>query len=256
MKYSRQQIAEARKIAKAEYGVNYLLAYNADPKTSKSNKLSKKFRTVILYMAPHSIGGFQACSSATPGCIASCLNTAGNPVYAKNKARARLARKKLFFLRRDVFKILLYAELQKYQQAAKSVGKRLAVRLNGTTDILWERVLPEIFTDWRTVQFYDYTKHLRRFGTDWNLPRNYDLTLSRSEQNDEDCRRILADNPRARVAIVFNTKRTKPLPAYYDGIHVDDADTHDMTFLRPYGWLGLRAKGDARKDASGFVVAS
>ena len=52
------------------------------------------------------------------------------------------------------------------------------------------------------------------------------------------------------VAAVFNS-----LPQTYANAKVLDGDEHDLTFLRGNGIvLGLKAKGQAKKDTSGFVI--
>jgi hypothetical protein len=60
------------------------------------------------------------------------------------------------------------------------------------------------------------------------------------------------------VAVVFDVKRGKPLPAAFMGASVIDGDMHDLRFLDGYqgAVIGLRAKGPAKKDCSGFVVRS
>ena len=60
------------------------------------------------------------------------------------------------------------------------------------------------------------------------------------------------------VAVVFNTRKGKALPTTWNSLPVIDGDAHDLRFLdprTPHGIIiGLRAKGRARKDTSGFVV--
>lgn len=252
---TRKQIAEARRIAKVEFGVNYLLSINSDPKTIKSNKSGKGYLTAIQYFAPAKESGFEVCAARSAGCTAACLHTAGNPAYFKNKSKARKNRTKLFFLDRTTYEILLYAELVKFVRKCEILGLKPAVRLNGTSDIVWERVCAWIFQEFPQVQFYDYTKIEKRMHSQWSMPENYDLTFSRSEDNQEAIERVLASNPLARVAVVFSTKRTGTLPTTYLGYTVGDADKDDLRFTDTSRIAGLRAKGDARTDDSGFVVA-
>ena len=41
----------------------------------------------------------------------------------------------------------------------------------------------------------------------------------------------------------------------FKGLKVINGDTHDMRFLdEPNSVVGLKAKGQAKKDASGFVI--
>lgn len=265
MSIYRYSVAEnaVRREAKERFGVRYLLGIDSDPKTVKSNRKSDQYLTAIQYLAPHMVGGANLCTSASPGCIASCLFYAGNPAYWKNKERARLNRKRLFVEDRALFTDLLYAELRHCRARAASIGRRLAVRLNGTSDVPWERLNPGMFDAFFDVQFYDYTKHVKRMssatGRAEPLPCNYHLTFSRSETNHADCLRVLESGH--NVAAVFSTARTKALPWSYDGYDVVDGDTDDLTFQRArrnhlgHGvWVGLRAKGPARRDDSGFVI--
>jgi hypothetical protein len=57
---------------------------------------------------------------------------------------------------------------------------------------------------------------------------------------------------------VFDTKKGCELPDLWYGYEVVDGDSTDLRFLDPKGGyvIGLRAKGKARKDTSGFVVQS
>jgi hypothetical protein len=115
------------------------------------------------------------------------------------------------------------------------------------------------------VQFYDYTKHVRRAlsnATGGHLA-NYHLTFSRSETNDVDCAAVLAAG--GSVAGVFKICGCRPKGqckheildgqfAYF-GRPIVSADHDDLRFLDPRGVvLGLKAKGLARADTSGFVI--
>jgi hypothetical protein len=121
-------------------------------------------------------------------------------------------------------------------------------RLNGTSDIRWETVevdghanIMELFP---TVQFYDYTKLVNRRA----LPANYRLTFSLAENND-----LAAWASGLNVAAVFKGK----LPATFMGRPVIDGDETDLRFLDPVGIVvGLKAKGKAKKDQTGFVRAA
>jgi len=45
------------------------------------------------------------------------------------------------------------------------------------------------------------------------------------------------------------------LPKFYKGVKVFNGDTNDLRFLDERGVIvGLKAKGKARKDTSGFVI--
>jgi len=149
--------------------------------------------------------------------------------------------------RRPEFMAQLELEISAFIRKAEAKGYVPAIRLNGTSDIRWENVkvggAPNIFARFPNVQFYDYTKVPNR---PMDIP-NYHLTFSLAESNESDA---LAELGRGlNVAIVFDT-----VPAEYLGRRVIDGDESDLRFLDPAGAIvGLYAKGDARRDRSGFV---
>jgi hypothetical protein len=141
-------------------------------------------------------------------------------------------------------------ELRQHVERAARHGLRPAARLNGTSDIPWESVDPALFDEFRATVFYDYTKAPHRIARP--MP-NYSLTFSRSETNEADALATLARG--GNVAVVFDVPRGAPLPASWNGYPVHDADVHDLRFLDPAGSVaGLRAKGPAKRDNTGFVV--
>jgi hypothetical protein len=126
------------------------------------------------------------------------------------------------------------------RQAAK-LGLTPVFRLNGTSDLSWEKY--GIIEKFPGVQFYDYTKVLGRKVS--HLP-NYHLTFSAADGNEADVQKALSAG--MNVAMVFDR-----VPDTYMGLPVHDADEHDLRFLDPKGIAGLKAKGRAKKDTSGFV---
>ena len=84
-----------------------------------------------------------------------------------------------------------------------------------------------------------------------SLPSNYHLTFSRSEANEAQALDVLKAG--GNVACVFSGS----LPETYLGFRVINGDESDLRFLDPSGVIvGLKAKGKAKKDASGFVIHS
>jgi hypothetical protein len=137
-------------------------------------------------------------------------------------------------------------------------GLRLAIRLNGTSDIRWEHEFPELFRMFPDVQFYDYTADYHRLAMDHELPANYHLTYSRKEtsRSEQVAVELLASG-RCNVAVVFRGR----LPKYWNGFPVVDGTTDDLRFLDPLpacngggNVVGLTALGPARYDNTGFVV--
>jgi hypothetical protein len=242
------------------YTVRQLLTEQDDNiKLAKSGKVDgAKFYTVGLSLAPYTLAGMgSVCASASPACIAGCLNTAGKGLVKDASGRqtvqnARIAKTRAALARdtdtRADFVSMLVWQLERAKTRARKVGLRLAVRLNVLSDLPWENMAPWLFERLPDVQFYDYTKVYARLGT---VPSNYDLTFSRSEKNDTDCASAIARG--FRVAVVFNNR--KPLPETWNGARVVDADLHDMRFLDGPGVVsGLKAKGKLRGSDSPFVV--
>lgn len=228
-----------------------LLAVGTNAKTIKGDKASE-YLTAILYMAPHkgNTKGVNLCPKASQGCTAACLNTAGRGKL-NSVQKARIAKADYFVSDREAFLEQLHRELLDFSRYARLRGKKPAVRLNGTTDILWERYLdmglyPEI-------QFYDYTKWSWKERIKAIRTPNYHLTFSRSEDT-TDSQMIDYTNRlnEMNIAVVF---ADKALPESYLGFPVIDGDKTDLRFLDPTGVIvGLTAKGDAKKDTSGFVI--
>jgi hypothetical protein len=250
--------------------------------------------SAILYLAPtDSAGCGDVCPWATEDCAAACLATSGRgqvtgPVagiggIASNIAeearlqnmlrypihRARIARTRWFFEDRPGFLRQLAKEIRALEKRARKRGAVAAVRLNGTSDIPFERLqvriphpdhtgpraqllylegtLPELFPN---VRFYDYTKGYSRMLSylAQELPSNYDLTFSRSGENDAECAAVLASG--GNIAAVF-----AQLPTEWLGAPVIDGTAHDLRFLDPPGSVvGLLPRGRAKHDRSGFVV--
>lgn len=234
--------------------MNHHLLTVDNAKTSKGEALG--YLTGILYMSPADMGadGANLCPYSTPGCRAACLNTAGRGAFSS--VQAGRARKRALYLNdAAAFFNSLALEVEALERRAKREGLRPVVRLNGTTDLQWERDRDAVrlMRDFPRVQFYDYTKIAPRLAPDNLRPRNYDLTYSRGERRDAAARAVLAAG--GRVAVVFNTRRGEALPATWYGTRVVDGDAHDLRFLDPRGVVvGLRAKGRAKADRSGFVV--
>ena len=121
--------------------------------------------------------------------------------------------------------------------------------MNGTSDIQWEKILVDdknIFELFPDIQFYDYTKiPTRKVGH----IKNYHLTWSYSEANDKYA--SWYDKIAYNIAVVFNGA----FPIYFKGREVVNGDESDLRFLDKRNVVvGLKAKGKARHDMSGFVI--
>ena len=239
--------AREHRAAMARYGIGALLAApSSNAKTAKSDKAELGYETRIMYLAPVTEAGFgNVCPKASPGCAAACLFTAGRG--GMNSVRmARVRKTRFYFTDRPLFLACLEFELARAKRRTDRLGKRLAVRLNGTSDIVWERIAPALFARFEDVQFYDYTKIAQRFAPSWNRPANYHLTFSRSETaaNSLECAQVRAWG--GNVCAVYSGS----MPADWH-----DADATDLRFLDPADtWVGVSAKGSAKSDTSGFVL--
>ena len=232
-----------------------LLNIDKNAKTVKGQK--KGYMTAILYLAPAKESGFEVCPMSTAGCRAACLYTAGRGAMNVTQ-KARIAKTRYFFTDRDAFMMQMATEITAFVKKAEKAGLIPTVRLNGTSDIVWESMtvlghknLMALFPD---VQFYDYTKRHNRT----NLPRNYHLTYSLAENNDKLAYAAL--NNGMAVAAVFRSpeKVQEYIRTGYTlagcPTPVVDGDESDLRFLDGNSVIvGLYAKGRAKKDNSGFV---
>lgn len=221
-----------------------------NPKTAKGIALG--YHTAILHLSPSDLSGRDLCPFASPACRIACLNTAGRGGIIKkgettNKIQqARIRRSRWFLDDRAGFLAALAKDIAAHVRQCARLGVRPAVRLNGTSDIPWERVAPQLFAQFPDVVFYDYTKAEHRMSE--RLPANYSLTFSRSETNGAALLRLPTS---ANVAVVFAGR----LPDTFAGRPVINGDATDLRFLDPQGVIvGLLAKGKAKRDTSGFVV--
>jgi hypothetical protein len=214
-------------------------------KTSKGEKLG--ILTGILYLAPAKISGYEVCPMRSAGCTAACLYTAGMGAFS-NVQQARIKKTKMFFEQREEFFKVLHKDIKSLVAKAKKENLVPAIRLNGTSDINWVRF--KLFEQYPEVQFYDYTKMLNHLTKD---VANYHITFSKNESNDVDCKIALERG--YNVAVVFNTKKGLSLPPFWNDYPVYDGDDTDVRFYDPNNHvIGLRAKGMAKKDNSGFVI--
>jgi len=214
-------------------------------KTTKGEKLD--ILTGILYLAPAKISGYEVCPQRSIGCTLACLYTAGMGIFS-NVQKARINKTKMFFEDREAFLKILRKDIVALEKKAVKLGMKPAVRLNGTSDINWVRF--NIMKDFPNVQFYDYTKVVKNLTK--SIP-NYNITFSRNEANDDDCKEALKKG--FNVAVVFSTKKGEELPIRWQNYPVVDGDETDVRFLDNSGSIvGLRAKGQAKKDILGFVI--
>jgi len=243
---------EAKQVGKQEYNVGHLLsAGTTNYKTSKN----KEGRTFIMYLA----AGYQnslkinLCPKASLGCLAACLETAGRGRMTPVK-NSRLRKSEYYVSNRLSFLVHLAAEIMSKIVYYRNKDTTLYFRLNGTSDVDFlgqiKRHLGIDFLTFDNVIFYDYTAILGK-AKKYDLNDNYFHAFSRKEDNEPDC--IAALNLGHPVAAVFSGD----LPSSYKGYKVVSGDISDIEMINYAGqsvWLGLSAKGEAKKDLTGFVI--
>lgn len=235
--------------------------YSTDnPKAAKAAAFG--WLNAIHYMAPADLGGVgNLCPKASAGCTALCLGWfSGQAGMAKDNAlnsvrKSRIDKARRFMRDRAAYLADVVRATEQAERKAARLGLRLCVRLNGSTDIPWERIrvtrggveYPNMMEAFPRVQFTDYTKLASRFARP--LPANYSLTYSRAEGRDAEALNLLVRGH--NVAIVFRKR-----PRQWCGIAAIDGDAHDLRHLDPRGVVvALSPKGHkAKRDQSGFIV--
>ena len=232
--------------SKGLYMPSNMLSVGNDAKTAKGEKFN--YLTGILYLIPDA----ELCpSSAMAECFNPCLVSAGRGRF--NSVIAGRQNKTAIFKRfPDVFYELVKRDIAKLKRKAEKLGLGYCVRLNGTSDIdhsAFIATLPD-------VQFYDYTKTVSNVRKAQKLD-NYHITFSYSGVSGNYQKAIQkARSYGANLAVVFRDKNS---PAEFLGLPVINGDDTDLRFLDhkvldKQAVVALYAKGQAKKDNSGFVV--
>jgi hypothetical protein len=229
-------------------------------KTIKGETLS--YLTGILYLSPSDLSGAGNVCPWAGTCRESCLNSAGRGAFNSVQA-ARAKKTRWFFSDRNSFMEQLFQDCKALIAKAMRLGMLPCIRLNGTSDLAFHRLivpskgmtLMQLFP---TVPFYDYTKSIKKALDNARgiHAQNYHVTFSRDSQaNEAECEQVLRAG--GNVSVVFRDT----LPAVWKHRPVLNGDITDLRFLdrrakagRSGFIVGLKAKGKAKKDASGFVV--
>lgn len=261
-------IATNKKAAFKAANLNSIFSVSSDSKTIKGEKYG--YLTGVLYLAPHNTvtsGKIKTvCPSAIAAqCFKACLYSAGRGAFNSVQA-GRIKRTESYLNDAQAFMVAVWYDIRSLIKKAERKGLQPVVRLNGTSDINYNKIVftnPEgvtgnIFDMFKDTTFYDYTKNTFLSGE--ALPANYHLTYSYSESNLAYATKAMgaAIKAKAGLAIVF---RDKALPATFQGLPVVNGDDSDLRFLdnkdgdiKGAYVVGLYAKGDAKKDATGFVI--
>ena len=200
----------------------------------KTNK-GEEYDIALMYLAPHrTVKGINNCLFAGI-CAGTCLDRTGKmPFHAERRTRLTLA----LYLYPIKFMTELLMELSFAGFKSYQKNKERWIRLNGTSDIRWERLINiEAFVKdtLGIAGFYDYTKYPK---SQRRVPAEYRLTYSLDEQDhsQKEAKKYLKKG--YPVAVVLNPsdyKRAKDDFAFTDG------DRDDYRF-RDSGIVVLRAK--------------
>lgn len=252
--------------AKSFYDVKKLLG--SSKKVEKG--LKRGYLTGIMYLSPQkSSNVMNSCPMASKGCIASCLRTAGNLMYKSNIASS-MRKTKMLKEQKELFMQGVYYEIEMLKIEAFQEGLIPTVRLNGTSDIIFQALKFKsfginnglsIYESQPNVQFYEYTKNAQLFNKPFQSkkPKNLHLTFSRDENTDKKAEQLLENG--FNVAYVFRTDKHIPnIPKTWNGYDVLDGDETDLRFEDTKNKngkgsiIGLKAKQKAKTDRSGFVI--
>jgi len=242
-----------------------LIASGSNAKTVKGD--GTEFETAIMYLAPADLATtVTLCPMADlAACKSACLFKAGRGVMSPVEA-SRVRKSQWFERDRDGFMAALVDDLARFERYCVRKGVKPVVRLNGTSDIPFERIgvdyqgqaFGNVFAAFPRVQFYDYTKTAKRVLRE--LPANYSLVLSwsgASERYWELVTDVMIAAPSVNVAVVFRDKATveRAKRDGFMGRPVVDGDESDLRFLDDRSVIvALYAKGPAKRDRTGFVV--
>lgn len=229
--------------------VKNLLSKGGNAKINKN-----EVTTYNLSLAPYkqNAKGVNLCPKASEGCALACLFTAGRGKFS-NVQNARINKTNYYLFDKQKFMDQLAKEINKIALKSIISDETFALRLNTLSDVDFVYLLKkycslDILNDvkYKNIIVYDYTAIPQKVKKYLNT--RYHLTLSRKEDNEQDVIKTLEMG--GNVAIVF-----KEIPKTYKGYMVVDGDKTDLEMTKYKNVvLGLKAKGDAKKDTTGFVI--
>jgi hypothetical protein len=228
----------------------------SNPKIEKTPDSDQKYFVQILHLAPSWAALFNTCSMATLGCGTNCLNESGHGQRhmmedgVHHVHVARVIRTLIWFRFRDQFKAKMQREIESQRVKAYKMDAIPVIRPNGTSDLRFESLWPELFSHNPDFVFYDYTKDMGRNVS--HIP-NYSLCYSVSEKTTGiDIDTAFANG--LNCVVVLRLKKKDSKPTLWQGRPMIDGDSHDLRFLDPKGvFIGLYAKAAAYNDQTGFV---
>jgi hypothetical protein len=221
-------------------------------KTQKSDNFTSEYHTAIVQLYPN----MKTCPSATKECIASCLVHSGMGSLPSVK-RARKERTNLALSNPSSFYSLLDAEISLLKTKLHAQGTKLAVRINGISDL---DIPVFLFKKHKDVQFYDYTK-VYSYLKKATYNKNYHLTFSYSGSNLDECKKALkrgfnvsvVARSKSSIYKLFNNKLNNNKKDK-NKLNIIDGNAHDLRFLDAKNSIvQLRPTGVKKSLVNNFI---
>ena len=185
-------------------------------KIDKSLKVYPEYEASILQLLPnkHLCVNYKLC-------IKTCLAFKGLAKVYPSVIKSRKAKSEYFVNDTDTFIKQLIREIKNQEKRALKKNKKAVVRLNGFTDIDYEKY--GIFKLFPNVQFYDYSADYERVLNNNNPNLHY--TFSYKGNNLKECIELLKKD----ISIAVIDIKDNQFFNKYNIEHVD-GDKHDFRF--------------------------
>jgi len=185
-------------------------------KIDKSLKVYPEYEASILQLLPnkHLCVNYKLC-------IKTCLAFKGLAKVYPSVIKSRKAKSEYFVNDTDTFIKQLIREIKNQEKRALKKNKKAVVRLNGFTDIDYEKF--GIFKLFPNVQFYDYSADYERVLNNNNPNLHY--TFSYKGNNLKECIELLKNDVSIAVIDIPENQFFND----YDVEHID-GDKHDFRF--------------------------
>jgi hypothetical protein len=231
--------------------------------------LSVKVLNSVLYLSPADESGFVLCQWAG-SCADLCLGTESGRMVFDTAHVSRVTKSIWLKYFQGHFTTQLDRELGNLERRAHRADLEPLARLNGSSDVLWERLRLEdgrtLFEAHPVLQFVDYTKAPQRARP--NLPVNYHVLFSLSEAPGSfqaalewlraggNAAIVVGDDSKGGISACKREAQRILDGGDLFGFPTLNGDAHDARHKDPAGaWVVLAAKGrKAQQDESGFTV--
>lgn len=220
--------------------MNFNLLSNRQLKADKTNAATH-FLQFVLQLEPAYKG---TCGKAEQHqyCAETCIAKTGK--NALNQS-ARIKRTELFLNKRHTFFNLLIADITIAEGAAKALAKQCLIRLNGTSDLLWEHFRhggKTIFEHFPNVVFSDYTKWSLKTREKALVNLNYHLCFSVTKNRESEAREWLEAGHNVSFVYLAKNSKDKSIPCEFLGYSAVSGDEQDAFFLNKGAAIALRYK--------------